>query len=57
VLTLSGASAGSWTLQPLNLLGQPLDAKPKRIFPKDGTLRVEFDNKTSPLFLLRYEAK
>ena len=55
VLTLLGAPAGSWTLQPLNLLGQPLDAKPKRISPKNGTLRVEFDNKTSPLFLLRYE--
>ena len=55
VLTLLGVPAGSWTLQPLNLLGQPLDAKPKRFSPKAGTLRIEFDNKTSPLFLLRHE--
>lgn len=55
VLTLLNVPDGRWSLQPLNLLGQPTDAQPVSISPKDGTLRVEFDNKTSPLFLLRHD--
>lgn len=58
VLTLKGVAAdGTWTLQALNLFGQSLDAKPVRIQANDGVLRVEFDNKTSPLFLLNHEAR
>jgi hypothetical protein len=57
VLTLRGVPGGNWTLQPINLLGQPTDAKPATLSPKDGALRVEFDNKTSPLLLLRHEAR
>lgn len=55
VFTMHGVPPGKWRLQPLNLLGQPNDAKPKLISPKDGTLRVGFD--TNPLFLLSHEAK
>ena len=55
-LTLHGVPAGNWTLQPLNLFGQLLDAKPVPVSPKDGTLHVEFDDMTTSLFLLSHES-
>ena len=55
ILTLKGAAEGSWTFQPLNLFGQPVGEPLAPVKAKDGSLRVDFDNARSPLYLLRHE--
>lgn len=54
-LTLPAPDGGSWTLQPLNLFGQSVGEPLVPVKAKDGSLRVDFDNARSPLYLLRHE--
>ncbi len=54
-LTLPAPDGGSWTLQPLNLFGQPVGEPLAPVKAKDGSLRVDFNNARSPLYLLRHE--
>ena len=46
---------GSWTLQPLNLLGQPIGEPLQALKSQNGVLSVDFNNARSPLYLLSHE--
>lgn len=54
-LTLTGVSSGTWTIQPLNLFGQPVGPPLSPVKSEEGSLIVNFDNSHSPLYLLRHE--